>query len=301
MRLPAAVLVTSFALLPLTAPALAAAPLIQPQSDTAAITALAKRADGALVTVKHILKVEGGGEMGAEEEESELTAVMIEPTGLVLCANSVLLGQAGLMARFQPEAGISVTPTDVKVLIGDDTEGVKARVLSRDTDLDLAWLQIDEPSTTPYTFVDLHNAAAGDLGQPVLTAARLGKFFDRTLVLEEGHVLGKTTKPRDLFIASGISTQPGSPSNRAGMPVFATDGKVLGIAVLQLPAAEDLQAGSGDGSEYRGYDRMVLPAAEVLKATERTKELAASGEAPADAEPTPDAVEAPAGGEGEPK
>ena len=271
------------------------------QDDPGALAALAARADAALVTVKHILKVEGGGDTGSEEEESELTALMIEPGGLVLCANSVLLGQAGLMARFQPEAGLSVTPTDVKVLIGDDTEGVKARVLSRDTDLDLAWIQIDEPAPTPYIFIDLTNAAAGELAQPLLTAGRLGKFFDRSLILEEGRVLGKTTKPRELFIASGVSTQPGSPSNRAGMPVFATDGKVLGIAVLQLPAAEDLQAGRGDGSEYQGYDRMVLPASEVLKATKRTKELAASGERPGAEEAVPEAGQTPAGGAEDPE
>jgi hypothetical protein len=273
MPSPACLLPASLFLFPVI---LAGAPA--PQEDPA-IGAIARQADAALVTVKHILKVEGGGE--SQEEETEMTALMIEPTGLVLCANSILLGQAGLMARFQPEAGISVTPTDVKVLIGDDTEGVKARVLSRDTDLDLAWIQIDEPAAAPYTFVDLNNAASGDLGQSLLTASRLGKFFDRALILEEGRVLGKTTKPRELFIASGISTQPGSPGNRAGMPVFAADGKVLGIAVLQLPAAEDLQSGGGDGSEYKGYDRMVLPAAEILKATQRTKELAASGQAEA--------------------
>lgn len=253
--------------------------------DSAAIGALAKKTDASLVTVRHILKVEGGGSDGGNEEETEITAVMIEPSGLILCANSVLLGQPGLIARFQPEAGISVTPTDVKVLIGDDTEGVKAKVLSRDTDLDLAWIQIEAPSATPYAFVDLKNSDEGAVGQPVLTAARLGKFFDRALVLEEGHVLGKTSKPRDLIIASGITTQPGSPNNRAGMPVMTPEGKVVGIAVLQLPAAEDLQGGRGDGSEYRGYDRMVLPAADVIKATEHTKELAASGAA-SGADPT---------------
>lgn len=278
-RTVASILLASLAFATLAPAREAAAPA---PDDSAAIAALAKKTDSALVTVKHILKVEGGGDQGSQDEESELTAVMIEPTGLVLCANSVLLGQAGLMARFQPEAGISVTPTDVKILIGDDTEGVKAKVLSRDTDLDLAWLQIEEPSSTPYAYVDLKNAAEGKVGQPLLTAARLGKFFDRALVLEEGRVLGTTSKPRDLIIASGITTQPGSPNNRAGMPVLTPDGKLVGIAVLQLPGAEDIQAGGNNGSEYRGYDRMVLPASEVLKATERTKELAASGAAPAE-------------------
>jgi S1-C subfamily serine protease len=245
--------------------------------DGGDVAALAKKTDGAMVTIRHVLKVEGGGDAGSNDEESELTAVMIEPTGLVLCANSVLLGQAGLMARFQPEAGISVTPTDVKVLIGDDTEGVKARVVSRDTDLDLAWIQIEEPAPTPYDYVDLKNGAEPEVGQTLFTAARLGKFFDRALILEEGRILGKTSKPRDLLVASGISTQPGAPNNRAGMPVLTAEGRIVGIAVLQLPGAEDLQAGGNDGSEYKGYDRMVLPAADVLRATERAKELAASG------------------------
>lgn len=264
----------------------------------ATFRAVADKAGGAIVTIKHVLKVEGGGDSVGDDQETEVTAVMIDPHGLIVCANSVLLGQYGLMARFNPQAGLAVTPTEIKVLIGDDTEGVEAKVLSRDTELDLAWLQVEKPAADPYVFVDLGRSAEPFVGEPIVTVGRLGKFFDRRLMLHEARIVGTTSKPRELIIADGISTQPGSPDNAAGMPAFAADGKVVGIAVLQLPGAEEM-SGGGAMDQIRGYDRMILPAAEVLKATERAKELAASGQGEPQPAPAGDGHAGDAGNSGQ--
>jgi hypothetical protein len=51
-----------------------------------------------------------------------------------------------------------------------------------------------------------------------------------------------------------------------------------------------MQASGGSMDELRGFDHMILSAAEVLKATGRAKELAASGESP-DQPGAPDAGE----------
>ena len=90
----------------------------------------------ALVTVKFVLKIEG--QMGKRESETEITGLMVDPTGLVLCANSKL-GLPRIMRSFG-----SATPTDIKILIGDDTEGLEAKVMARDTELDLAWVKIKD-------------------------------------------------------------------------------------------------------------------------------------------------------------
>jgi hypothetical protein len=103
-----------------------------------------------LVTVKFVLKMEG--QYGKRESETEITGLMVDPTGLVLCANSKLG-----MPRFLRGMG-SATPTDLKVLIGEDTEGLEAKVLARDTELDLAWVKVKEPGDRKFTSLDLDKA-----------------------------------------------------------------------------------------------------------------------------------------------
>ncbi len=214
----------------------------------------------AFVTVKFMLKMEGG--YGDDEDESEITGVMIEPEGLVLCSNGALGG-----SRFFRRMG-SIRPTDIKVLIGDDTEGLPAKLVARDSELDLAWVRLDQPGEKPFPHIDLSKAANPSVGHRLLTLRRMGKFFDRAFVASDGKVCGKVRKPREMYVPGG-----GLEVER-GMPVFAEDGRVVGVVVSQMPDAEEMQGGYRALMLSGGRDMfssMILPAAEVLKATERAK------------------------------
>lgn len=239
----------------------AAAPYAGAVQDTADFEKLIKDKSPAYVTVKFVLKLRS--EFGDRETESECTGVMIEPKGLVLVSNS-RLGLGSFMRRF----GGTATPTDIKVLIGEDTEGVEAKLLGRDTELDLAWVQIKEPSEKPYAFVDLEKAATPLRGQRLVCIRRMAKYFDRAFVVTEGRVAGRTKKPRDLFVpGGGMEIEP-------GLPVFAADGTVVGVVVTQMPDSEELEGG-GLASVMGMRDMLsglVLPSAEVMKATKRAKE-----------------------------
>ena len=111
-------------------------------------SALLEQVGPAFVTVKFVLKVQN--QYGNRESEAEMTGVMIDPSGLVLCGNTKLGS-----ARMARSLGGSATPTDIKVLIGDDTEGLEARVLARDSELDLAWVQIKKPGDRKFVALDL--------------------------------------------------------------------------------------------------------------------------------------------------
>lgn len=214
---------------------------------------LLKNKVSALVTVKFVMKVQG--QFGDSETESEITAVLIDPKGLVLCSSMQLGG-----ARWLQMSGTTATPTDMKVLIGDDTEGLDAKLVSRDSELDLAWVKIDDPGDDPLPFLDLAKAGKPTPGQRLLCMRRLGKFFDRVAVVAEGPLAGKTDKPRELLIpGAGLEVE-------SGLPVFMPDGRVVGVVVFQMPDPEDLES----ARPARGdWGQMILPAAAVAKATER--------------------------------
>jgi len=221
----------------------------------------------ALVTLKFVMKFEGAGSerFGEAGRDVEYTALMMEPGGLVLVSNAKM---GGLSAR----SGMAANPTNIRVLIGDDTEGLKGKILARDTDLDLCWVQIDDEKAKGKTFefVDFASGAPAEVGDRLFMVDRMGKFFDHALSVNEGRVGGKTRKPRALLVPTGF---PGGPGQLLGSPMFNADGKVVGVNIVQLPDKEDVEGGESGGEGNSGV--LLLPASEVIKATARGKEMAA--------------------------
>ncbi|HKQ46681.1 MAG TPA: serine protease [Phycisphaerae bacterium] len=214
----------------------------------------------ALVTVKFVLKMEG--QFGKRETETEITGLMVDSSGLVLCANSKL----GL-PRIMRSLG-SATPTDIKVLIGDDTEGLEAKVMARDTELDLAWVKIKEPGDKKFAALDLGKSAMVNPGDRILTLRKMAKFFDRAITISEGRLAGRTAKPRDLLVpGGGIDVEP-------GQPIFTPDGRIVGLVVMQLPDMEEMESNPMAFMGMRSdiLNGLILPIGEVAKATARAKE-----------------------------
>ena len=107
----------------------------------------------AIVTVKFLLKMKSN--WGDHESEQEAPGVMLGSDGLVMCANSHFGGGSWMRS-----AGVTATPSALKVLIGTDTEGVEATIVARDTELDLAWLRIKEAGDKKFAGIDLQKSAA---------------------------------------------------------------------------------------------------------------------------------------------
>lgn len=267
------VLCTTAICLSLTSPlAFQATALARDSSAAATYKKLTDSVGPSLVTVKFVMKFEGGGDMfgGESGRDVEVTGLMIEAGGLVLVSNVNMGGMASRM-------GVTANPTDIKVLIGDDTEGLKGRLLARDSELDLCWIQIDDDKAKgkSFAFVDFSKGAGAAVGEKLYAVNRMGKFFDHALSVDEGRVAGMTRKPRALLIPGSFG---GDQRSQLGMPLFTGDGAVVGVNILQLPDKEDMEGGDmGPGS----FAILTLPAAEVVKATSRGKEMAAK------APPTP--------------
>jgi S1-C subfamily serine protease len=220
----------------------------------------------AMVSIKFIMKGEGA------EREEETTGVIIEATGLVLTSNNAF---GGMMARFGGNAG---TPTDIKVLVGDDNQGVKAKIIARDTELGLAWVQTDDQPSKPYPFVDFASGTDAKLGDPIYMVSLMGKFFDRAPMVAEAHVGAVVKKPRNLIIPS-----IGLAGGEFGIPVFDAAGKPVGISTLILPDQDEMEGGD-PRSALRGVTGgMVLPSKDVVEATAKAKENAKKNPPAADA------------------
>ena len=204
----------------------------------------------AIVTVKFVLKIKSS--WGENESEQEVSGVVIGADGLVMCANSHLTGGAWLQ-----RSGGTATPSDVKVLIGDDTEGKNAKVIARDTELDLAWLRIEDLGDKKLPVIDMGKAASPKIGDTLYTVSRLAKYFDRLAVVREARVGGITTKPRKLYV-------PSSGGGALGLPVFDAEGHVVGVTITLTPDAEEMEA-----SGFVGGSMLILPIEEVTKATKR--------------------------------
>lgn len=232
----------------------------------------------AIVSIKFVLKISGGAMFGGgdQESESEVNGVLIDAKGLVLCSNTQLAGFVGMMKQFMGPMGaqMSATPTDIKVLVGDDSEGKEAEIIARDTELDLAWVRIKTPGEHPFPFVDFSQSGSAKVGEEVYALRRMGKYFARTTVAGEGRIAGTTVKPRELMVPSGTV------GASYGMPVFNTEGKPIGVVVMQVPESEGSDANpmallgrmSGMQDMMNGF---ILPAAQVVKATKRALETTA--------------------------
>lgn len=211
----------------------------------------------ALVVVRYVQKIAIDGEESEEDEET--VGVMIDPSGLVVCS-STGLGNFSM-------GGLTMTATNCKVLIGDDTEGLPATLVARDKELDLAWVRIRKPGKRVFKAIDPARHVAVRAGQRLLTLSRLGKFFDRSPEVLEGRISAVLTKPRELLAPGGVV-------GAMGDPVFMPDGTFVGLFVIQTPDADDADADSVLDNLTSGM--MILPAATLEKATERARHMSGS-------------------------
>jgi len=211
--------------------------------------------------VQVVVQVKMTGEMGSsmgekQEFQTEASCVVIDPDGLVLCSNTLLGGYMSLIERVTGgRMEMTATPTQIKVLVADEPKPLEAKLLVRDSDLDLAWLQVKAPAGKKFTYVDLAKSATPKVGDPFFAIRRLDKFFDRTATVYEGRIGGTVKKPRTLFVPTATA------ESSLGLPALGPAGEVLRLAgeagEKQTPAVvAALKAALGP---YQTPDGVVMP------------------------------------------
>jgi S1-C subfamily serine protease len=198
-------------------------------------SALVTRYAPAIVNLKISLKAEA--ENGGEPQEStqEVQGALVDPSGLVLVWNSHFSANRFLDLFSEMGGGdfkMKVTPTDIKVYLNGDPTEHKGFLAAADSDLDLAFVQLEEPPATPLPAVDFSQASTVQPGDEVAAVSRLTATFDRVPYFDVVRVAGEIKKPRTAWIVTGGN------ATQMGMPYFAADGRPAGVLVTVMSRAK---------------------------------------------------------------
>lgn len=253
-------------------------------SDGVDFERLLEEKRGSVVTIKAVLKseVRAMGQSRDEESRVEVPGVVVDPSGLVLASNMPfsaerlmrLMGGAGAMFE------ITITPVDIKVRVEGDDEERSAFVVATDSDLDLIFLQIEDPGDRELVAVSFDDAGSIRVGQELLALSRLGEGYDYAPFVASGRVTGQVRRPRRAWIVEGNVTG-------LGLPVFSRGGQVLGV-LTTIPVATEADAGRGpfggmmqmfEGGGTGPFGTFLVPARTVTGLVAAARERAAELEA----------------------
>jgi len=207
------------------------------------------------LTMKMRMSAEGR-QMQEEESTQEIRATMIDPSGLVVCSLSEADPSQMFAAYMSEEEGYKweVDITAVKIRLADGKE-IPAKIVLRDKDLDLAFVRPTEKQAQAFTAISLSDAGKAEVLDDVVILNRLGEVVNRVASAVLDQIAAIAQKPRMLYVPG-----PNGQSNALGCPVFALDGKLVGILVNRV-----VSGGAASMSEDSGMLTVILPTADVLE------------------------------------
>jgi hypothetical protein len=235
----------------------AACPALSAEA-TARQREVAAKFKDAVIRAKVVLKMRGTyeGESHEEEQTTETTATVIDPSGLAVASLTSVDPAYALQAMSQgtEDTKYEAEVTDLKMRFPDGKE-VPAKVVLRDKDLDLAVIRPAEKLTGPVPAIDLSNSAKPEVLDEVLILDRLGEVANQVAAVSLDRIEAVVDKPRTFYIAGLFSKITGTP----GCPVLSSDGKMIGVVVIRMLPR------SGASSRKDRVLPMILPAADVLE------------------------------------
>lgn len=244
-----------------------AAPIQEPAAANVYEKILAEKADS-IVSIKYVLKIQMSfqGQSQDRELNSEVRGVLLNADGLVMTANS----QFSPHIR-NPQIQFKATPADIRVLFGAEEKEYEARIVARDSNLDLAFLQILDLGDREVKPIDLQTEGSIGIGREVVGVSRLPRSYDNTAMIGRLFVLAKVERPRTMWAIAGEF-------NQIGLPVFDLEGRVAGF-VSNQEGSEGVEGGMAAmmGTNTRPFVLPVPTVARAVKmAEERAKELLAN-------------------------
>jgi len=242
----------------------AAAPRARADETAEAAREIGRKLGDAVLTVRVVIKtrvVVEGRQMNESENANETVATVVSPEGLAVCALSEvdpshqleMMREAGSDYQFEAEMA------DLK-LIKPDGKELAAEVVVQDKDLDVAVLRPSEPPAEPLAAIDLTQERTPEMLEQLVVLSRLGEVANRAASVTLDRVQAIVQKPRTLYI-TGVNAWVSG----LGCPVFALDGKLVGIVVMRSMPATAGGPGGGGSSNMP----VVLPAADVRAVVEQ--------------------------------
>ncbi|MBI1746774.1 MAG: trypsin-like peptidase domain-containing protein [Acidobacteria bacterium] len=241
-----------------------ASPLAAAADEASVGRDIIKQWQNVVVTVKTVVKMRTlieGREVNKTEDKVETAATVIDPSGLsILSLTAVNPGES--MGRFMQMFGgdskmkVESELSDVKMRLTDGQE-IPAQIVLRDKDLDIAFVRPTEKPSKPFPALDLSVQSRPLVLDQVINLSRLGKVGSWAPFVWISRINAIIDKPRTFYVP-GLLTE-------VGTPVFALDGKVIGIVLLRMAPAEggSMSAMMRGSLSSLGILPVILPAEDV--------------------------------------
>jgi hypothetical protein len=219
---------------------------------------------GAVVSVKFVMSVTASGK--EERIEDRTQALLVSPDGLLLVpdrAVSIDFRQFSGAGKAQGAAPVAKS-NDFRVRLAGSDDWLPADLVTRDTQLGLAWLRLRNPPAN-LNFVDLDHGITAEPGMTFFSLMRTSDEWGGVPVFREGFVMGETHTPKTLLLVDGV---PGM--------AFSADGDPMGY--VDLDFAKLMRArgsSSGLGLDMADTALQMTPIAKVAAATHLAAKLPA--------------------------
>ena len=217
---------------------------------------LIERHASALATIEYVMTADSAGTPQRVQGETE--GVVISADGYLLVAGSALDPAKPYEVMYRDMGMESTLPRvssgEFQVRLPGRSERFEAKLLSRDADLGLAWLQLTAPPAD-LPWVDLAKGAAPRLGQRGLVLSLASEQYDFAPYVTEVRLQGEIQVPYPAMIV----TWP----NKL---VFNTELQPIGFGVLNLAGRPGMLASGGMKSFA-----VLIPNARLLELTTRVR------------------------------
>lgn len=234
-----------------------------------------------VVTAKIITRmrvVVEGREMSKADNEIEAAATIIDPSGLAVLSNSSvdparvykeMLKQARSEGDGLPKFNVETEISDIKMLLPDGTE-LPAKIVMKDSDLDLAFIRPVTKLDKPVHALDLSKASKPNILDNIVILTRLGTVAGRTPSVSMHRIEAIIKKPRTFYVIDQDVFQ-----GKLGAPVFSLDGKVAGIFLLRVAGSEQKGSFISNALGINTYGMMpvILPSEEIAAIAKQALEI----------------------------
>lgn len=220
---------------------------------TATYQTLVRERASSVVAVKYVITLSAGGQEQRNEDRTQ--GVLVSADGLVLVsARAVSIDIGAINQRAAAGGGpIIANSSDFRVRLPGSDEWRTADLVTRDTELGLAWLRVRDAQEQP--FIDFEALAEPAPGRVFYTLLRTSDEWGAVPLVRPGMVLGETRVPRTSLLVDGM---PGL--------AFDAEGRPMGYVDIDLAAVTRSQ-GRGFGLDMADMVMHMLPARRVAAAT----------------------------------
>lgn len=214
-----------------------------------------------VVTVKFVMSVTSSGK--EERLEDRTQALLVSANGLLLVPDrAVSVDFKQFMAAGQGQGAPVAKSSEFRVRLAGSEEWLPADLVTRDTQLGLAWLRLRTPPAD-LRFVDLDDGIRAEPGMTFFSLLRTSDEWGGVPVFRPGFIMGETRTPKTLLLVDGV---PGMAFSAQGQPMGYVDvdfGRLLRARA----------AGNGLGLDMADTALQMTPISKVAAATHMAERL----------------------------